>query len=124
MWLVTQSCPTLCDPMDSRLLCRWDFPGKNIGVGCDFLLQGVFPMQGSNLCLLHCRQILYTLNHRRHHQVTSVMSYSVRLHRQQPTRLLCPWDLQARILGWDAISFSTREWFFKSLLFSTKSSYL
>ena len=34
-------------------------PGKNTGVGCHFLLQGIFPTQGWNLCLLHCRQILY-----------------------------------------------------------------
>ena len=34
------------------LLCPWDFPGKNTGVGCHFLLQGIFPTQGSNLCLL------------------------------------------------------------------------
>ena len=31
----------------------WDFPGKNIGVGCYFLLQGIFPTQESNPCLLH-----------------------------------------------------------------------
>uniref|UniRef100_A0A4W2HF98 General transcription factor II-I repeat domain-containing protein 2 n=1 Tax=Bos indicus x Bos taurus TaxID=30522 RepID=A0A4W2HF98_BOBOX len=40
--------------------------GKNAGVGCHFLLQGIFPTQGSNLsllCLLHCKQILYLLNH-------------------------------------------------------------
>ena len=36
-----------------RLLCPWDFPGKNTGAGCHFLLQGIFPTQGSNLCLLH-----------------------------------------------------------------------
>ena len=50
-----QSCPTPCDPMDSRLLCPWDSPGKNTGVGCHFLLQGIFPAWGSNrrlLCLL------------------------------------------------------------------------
>ena len=35
-----------------RLLCPWDFPGKNTGVGCHFFLQGIFPDQGSNLCLL------------------------------------------------------------------------
>ena len=38
------------------LLGPWDFPGKNTGVGCLFLLQGIFPTQGSNphlLCLLH-----------------------------------------------------------------------
>ena len=37
----------------TRLLRPWDFPGKNIGVGCHFLLQGIFPTQGSNLRLLH-----------------------------------------------------------------------
>ena len=38
------------------LLCLWDFPGKNTGVGCHLLLQGIFPTQGLNpqlLCLLH-----------------------------------------------------------------------
>ena len=36
----------------ARLLCPWDSPGKNTGVGCHTLLQGIFPTQGSNLCLL------------------------------------------------------------------------
>ena len=36
-----------------RLLCPWDFLGKNTGVGRHFLLQGIYPTQGSNLCLLH-----------------------------------------------------------------------
>ena len=47
----------------ARLFCSWNSPGKNTGVGCHFLLQGIFPTQGLNphlLCLLHCRQILYT----------------------------------------------------------------
>ena len=38
-------------------------PGKNTGVSCHFLLQGIFPTQGSNPGLLHCRQILYRLSH-------------------------------------------------------------
>ena len=45
----------------TRLLCPWNFPSKNTGVGCHFLLQGIFPTQESNshlLCLLHW-QILY-----------------------------------------------------------------
>ena len=46
-----------------RLLCPWDFPGKNTGVGCHFLLQGIFPTQRSNLCLLRCRQIFYHPSH-------------------------------------------------------------
>ena len=33
----------------TRLLCPWDFPGKSTGVGCHFLLQGVFPTQGLDL---------------------------------------------------------------------------
>ena len=35
-----------------RLLCPWNFAGKDTGVGCHFLLQGIFPTQGSNPCLL------------------------------------------------------------------------
>ena len=45
----------------TRLLCPWDFPRKNTGVGCHFLLQGIFLTQGSNPGLLHCRQMLYRL---------------------------------------------------------------
>ena len=37
----------------------WDFPAKNTRVGCHFLHQGIFPTQGLNLCLLHCRWIFY-----------------------------------------------------------------
>ena len=44
-----------------------DYPGKNTGVGCHALLQGIFPTQGWNPDLLHCRQILYHLNHREVH---------------------------------------------------------
>ena len=62
---VTQSCPTLCDLMEepTRLLHPWDFPGKSTGVSCHFLPQGIFPTQGSNPGLLHCRQMLYYMNH-------------------------------------------------------------
>ena len=47
----------------ARLLCPWDFPGKNTGVGCHFLLQGIFLTLGLNLDLLHQMQILYRLSH-------------------------------------------------------------
>ena len=40
-----------------------DSSGKNTAVGCHALLQGIFPTQGSNVGLLHCRQILYQLSH-------------------------------------------------------------
>ena len=45
------------------LLCPGDSPGKNTGVGCHFLLQGIFPTQESNPGILHCRQILYQLSY-------------------------------------------------------------
>ena len=48
----------------TRLLCPWDFPGKDTGVGCHFLLQGIFPTQGLNPGLLHHRQILYRLSYK------------------------------------------------------------
>ena len=47
----------------TRLLCLPDFPGKDTRVGCYFLLQGIFPTQGLNPGLLHCRQILYWLSY-------------------------------------------------------------
>ena len=51
----------------TRLLCPWDFPGKNTSMGCHFLLQGIFLTQGSNppclLSLLHCKRILHPLSH-------------------------------------------------------------
>ena len=58
---VTQSCPnSSLTPwtVAHRLLCPWDSPGKNTGVGCHFFLQVIFLTQGSNPGLLHCRQTL------------------------------------------------------------------
>ena len=46
------------------LYSPWNSPGQNTGVGCLSLLQGIFPTQGSNPSLLHCRQILYQLSHK------------------------------------------------------------
>ena len=62
--LVTQPCLALCNPNDelSKLLCLWNFPGKNTEVGSHSLFQGIFPTQGLNLALLHCRKILYNLS--------------------------------------------------------------
>ena len=47
----------------TKFPCPWDFLGKSTGVGCHFLLQGIFPTQGSNPDLPHCRQALYRLSH-------------------------------------------------------------
>ena len=84
----------------TKLLCPWDSPGKNTGMGSHFLLQGIFMAQGLNPCFLHCRQILY------HWAtcccccwVTSVMSDSVLPHRWQPIRLPHPWDSPGKNTG-------------------------
>ena len=64
--LVTQSCPTLCNPMDCSppgSSVHGDSPGENTGLGCHALLQEIFPTQGSNPGLPRCRQILYRLRH-------------------------------------------------------------
>ena len=62
-WLLSL---TLCYPVDHSppgSSVHGDSPGKNTGVGCRFLLQGIFSTQGSNLGLLHFRKILYHLSY-------------------------------------------------------------
>ena len=65
------SCSVVSDSLQphrllpARLLCPWNFSGKNTGVGSCSLLQGIFSTQEPNPGLLHCRQILYHLNHQR-----------------------------------------------------------
>ena len=73
-WWLFYSCAVLClvtqpDSLwphglqPARLLCPWDSPGKNTGVGGHALLQGIFPTQESNPGPPYCRQILYHLSH-------------------------------------------------------------
>ena len=66
MCLVTQSCLTLCDPMECNLpgsSVHGNSPDRNTDVRCYALLQGIFPTQGLNPDLPHCRWILYHLSH-------------------------------------------------------------
>ena len=55
VWGCAQTCSTLCYPMDCtrQAPLSMGFPGKNAGVSCHFLLQGIFPIQGLNPHLLH-----------------------------------------------------------------------
>ena len=78
----------------TSLLCPWDFPGKSTKVGCHFLLQEVFPTQGTNLCLLHCKQILYHLNHQEalivrvsELQGLTLFSYYIQPFNSQPKKI-------------------------------------
>ena len=65
---VAQSCPTLCDPIDqqpTRLLCPWDSPVKNTGVGCHFLLQCMKVKSESEVtqwCPTFCDPMDYSLS--------------------------------------------------------------
>ena len=56
----------------------------NTGVGCHFLLQGIFPTQGSNPGLLHCRQILYQLNHKGSPRILEWVAYPFSSGFSQP----------------------------------------
>ena len=97
----------------TRLLCPWDFPGKNTGVGCYFLLQGIFPTQEWNQGLLHCRHFFTVLSHGGSYltvQEVNVKSLS-RVRLCDPMDCSLPGSsihgiFQPRVLEWVAISFS------------------
>ena len=57
----SESCSVVSDSLQPH---AWNSPGQNPGVGSLSLLQGIFPTQGLNPGLPHCRQILYQLNHK------------------------------------------------------------
>ena len=94
----------------ARLLCPWDSPGKNTGVGCHALLQGIFSIQGSNLhllCLLHWQAGSLPL------VIPAAAAKSLQScptlcdpRDGSPLGSSAPGILQARILEWVAISFS------------------
>ena len=113
--LVTHLCLTLCDPVDCSLLgssVHEDSPGKNTGVVCHALLQGIFPTQGLKPGHLHCKWILYHLRYQGSPLYIyvscvlsrSVVSDSLLCHGLQPTRLLCPWGFSKQDTGVGSLS--------------------
>ena len=85
--LVVQSCPTFCKPMDCSppgSSVHGDSPGKNTGEGCSALLQGVFPAQGSNPGLPHCRWILFQLSHQGSPRILEWVAYPFSRGSSQP----------------------------------------
>ena len=77
-----QSRPTLYDPMDCSppgSSVHGESPGTNTGVGCHALLLGIFPSQGSNPGLPHCRRILYQLSHQGSPQLRVVIVFAASL---------------------------------------------
>ena len=93
--LVIQSCLTLCDPMDwspPASSVHEDSPGKNTGVGCHALLQGIFPTQGSNPGLLYHRWTLYCLSHHGSPRILEWVVYPFSKGSSQPrnqTKVSC-----------------------------------
>ena len=79
---VVQLCMTLCDPMDYS---PWNSPGQNTGVGSLSLLQGIFPTQGSNPGLPHCRWILYQLSHQESPRILQWVAYHFSRGSSPPT---------------------------------------
>ena len=85
--LVTQSCLTLCDPMDCSVpgsSVYGDSSGKNPGVGCHALLQGIFPTQGLNPGLPYCRWILYHMSHQGSPRILEWVAYPFSKGSSQP----------------------------------------
>ena len=77
------------------LYSPWNSPGKNIGVGSCSLLQGIFPTQGSNPGLPHCRCILYQLSHHGSPRLLEWVAYPFCRGSSQPwnwTRVSCTAD--------------------------------
>ena len=80
-----------------RLLCPWDSPGKNTGVGCHALLRGIFLTQGSNLNLPHCRWFFtaeplvslwmnhFALQHKLTHIVNQLYFNKIKKKRESPS---------------------------------------
>ena len=102
-----QLCPTLCDPKDCSLpgsCCPWNYPGKNTGVSCHFLLQGIFPSQGLKPGLQHCREILNQLSHQgRPLSWLNMTSNKMQRCPADPSLTMCPswlstcWPCQPRV---------------------------
>ena len=106
--LVTQSCSTLCDPVDCSppgTSVHGDSLGKNTGVGSLSLLQGIFLTQGSDPGLPPCRQILYHLSHQGSPRTMEWVAYPI--SREFPWPRNGTWI--SCIAGGSFISWATRE---------------
>ena len=115
------------------LYSLWNSSGQNTGMGSLSLLQGIFPSQGSNPGLLHCRRILYQLSHKGSPRKLEWVVYPFSSGSSRPRNRngfpalqadslptdpiddsgpgsSVPGILQARILEWVAITFSTQSY--------------
>ena len=110
---VAWSCPTFWYP--HRLHSPWDSPDQNPGVGTHSLPQGIFPTQGSNPDLEHCRWILYQLSHKGSPNVYKSVSqilHGICLYVKKKTHNILSWtsDLTS-MLGFNVGSLNTMYFF-------------
>ena len=88
-----ESCSVVSDSLRPRgLYSQWNSPGQNTGVGSLSLLQRIFPTQGSNPGLPHCRQILYQLGHKGSPRILEGVAYPFSSRSSWPrnrTRVSC-----------------------------------
>ena len=92
------------------LYSSWNSPGQNTWVSSLSLLQGLFPTQGSNWGLLHCRQILYQLSHKGSPRILEWVVYPFSSKSSQPRN----WTGISRIASRFFTNWATREALFKS----------
>ena len=89
----SESCSVLSDSLwPHELYSSWNSPGQNTGVGSLSFLQGIFPTQGSNPGLPHCRWILYQLSHKGSPRILEWVAYPFSSGSSWPrnrTRISC-----------------------------------
>ena len=103
-----------------RLYSPWNSPGQNTGVGSLSLLHGIFPTQGSNPGLPHCRQILYQLSHKRSPRILEWVAYPFSRGSSQPRN----WTRVSCIAGGFFTNWAMREAHFKHIKQQSKPFYL
>ena len=121
--LATQLCLTLCDPVDYSLpgsSVHGKSPGRNNGVGCHVLLQGIFPTQESSPGLPHCRQILHHLSHQGSPRTLEWVAYTFSRGSSQ----LRNWTRVSCIAGRFFTSWATREELISMCTLQTKHTVL
>ena len=107
---VTQSCPTLCNPKDYTV--HGILQARILELGSLSLLQGIFPTQGLNLGLLHCRRILYQLSHKESPRILEWVGYPFSRGSSQPRN----WTGVFCIAGGFFTNWSMREALFTLLM--------
>ena len=110
----------------TKFLCPWDFQGKSTGVGCYFLLQGIFPTQGWNPGLSHCRQTLYHLNHQGRHEIgkiskTLALTASNWLRNHNPIKHIFQWGRGFQLIFYTLCFSNSAGFFFSPLLLMSKT---